>query len=244
MTPEDFIIITQARMTSTRLPGKIMREINGRTLLSYHIERLRQTGIKIVVATTLNDEDDMVASYCADENIDCVRGDEHDVLSRFAEVFKQHRAKYFIRVTSDCPLIDPSLILDGVNKYIELNNENIYLSNCFPRSYARGFDYEIASINSLMDADQTTTDSFDREHVTPYLWKNKTGRVKIQNISQDEDHSTLRICVDTPEDFELIKILISDYHAETMNHTEIESLMVSHPELVAINAMVEQKKNT
>lgn len=243
MERSDFLIISQARMTSSRLPGKILKEVGGKSLLGYHIERLKKTGLRIVVATTVNHEDDAVVRFCEEEHIDCVRGSETDVLSRFAEVLKCHPAKYFIRVTSDCPLIDADLILQGVDEFIRADHGSLYLSNCFPRTYARGFDFEIASAEMLLNASDAATDSFDREHVTPYLWKNKQGSMALRNISQDVDHSNLRVCVDTIEDFRLIEILIVQYAAHHLSYTEIESILNNHPELVAINAMVEQKKS-
>lgn len=243
MNKSEFVIISQARMTSTRLPGKILKEVADQTLLGYHIDRLKKTGIDIVVATTVNADDDAVLLFCETHDITCIRGSEDDVLDRFVSALKLHPAKYFIRVTSDCPFIDSGLIIKGVEEFIRLNDESVYLSNCFPRTFARGFDFEMASSQMLIEAHQITSDVFDREHVTPYLWKNKSGRVKMHNISQEADQSTLRVCVDTQEDFELIKILISRYNADLKNHSEIESILINNPELIAINAMVEQKKS-
>jgi len=230
-------------MTSTRLSGKILKEVAGRTLLGYHIDRLKKTGLGLVIATTINSEDNAVEAYCKAENIACVRGSEEDVLDRFITALKFCRATYFIRVTSDCPFIDSDLILEGVEEFIRLNDDNVYLSNCFPRTFARGFDFEMASTKMLLDAHRHSNELFDREHVTPYLWKNKSGRVNVHNISQMEDRSNLRVCVDTEEDFELVEILINQYNSQQKNHLEIESILMANPELVSINAMVEQKKS-
>ncbi len=236
-------IITQARMTSTRLPGKVLMEVGGKSILQHHIERLKQTGYEVVIATTNNVEDDPIVEFASQKNIDCYRGSEHDVLARFMDVQHEKKLDMIVRVTSDCPLIDPSLIQKGVQLYLEEQDDHLYVSNCFPRTYARGFDFEVFSGKMLEEAFLDGLEAEDREHVTPYLWKNKPGHFHLKNISQQMNNGLLRITIDTPEDFELIEILIEKYHAEKMNFVMIENILNAHPELVAINEHIEQKKN-
>ncbi|MBC7411112.1 MAG: glycosyltransferase family protein [Bacteroidia bacterium] len=235
-------IITQARMTSTRLPGKILKEVNNKTLLQYHIERLQKTGVDIAIATTINTTDDCVCDYAVAHNLHYHRGSEENVLSRFYETAVKYNYQVIVRVTSDCPLIDGELIKDSIDYYLELNDPNAYLSNCMERTFARGFDFEIFSFQLLKEAYDNATDVADLEHVTPYIWQNKSGNVQQHNVRQFEDNSHLRITVDTNADFELVRQLIQDYNAHQLSNIEIETILNEHPNLVALNAHIEQKK--
>ena len=235
-------IITQARMTSTRLPGKVMKEINHKSLLQYHIERLRKTGIPVAIATTVNETDTIISDFADRHEINCHRGSEHNVLSRFYETAKKFHFNTIVRVTSDCPLIDPHLIRNSIEKYVQLKNKNLYLSNALERTFARGFDFEIFSFHLLKEAHDNATEESDKEHVTPYIWNNRTGEVEFYHVTQLPKHGNLRITVDTADDFELIKALIETYKADQLNYSEIENILVKHPELVRLNSHIEQKK--
>ncbi len=236
-------IITQARMTSTRLPGKVLMEAGGKSMLELHVQRLQQTGYEVVIATTINAEDNPIVDFALKQTVECFRGSELDVLARFMTVQHEKKFDILVRVTSDCPLIDPALIQKGVQLYLRKKNDSLYVSNCFPRTYARGFDFEVFSGKMLEEAFVSAVTEEDREHVTPYLWKNKPGHFHLENISQETNNSSFRITIDTPEDFELMQILIEEYHADKKTFIEIESILHAHPELVSINAHVEQKKN-
>ena len=235
-------IITQARMTSTRLPGKIFKEVNHKNLLQYHIDRLKQTGFDIAIATTINTTDNCVCEFAEKQQLKFHRGSENNVLSRFHEAAIKFNFDIIIRVTSDCPLIDPHLIRNSVEKYLKFNNPNLYMSNGIERTFARGFDFEIFSFQLLDEAFKNATLEEDLEHVTPYIWKNRSGKVELYPIKQTTDNSRFRITVDTADDFELIKTLIEKYKADKLAHNEIEEILSLHPELVAINSHIEQKK--
>lgn len=235
-------IITQARMTSTRLPGKIFKEINGKSLLQYHIDRLKQTGFEVVIATTTNVTDDCVCEFAEKQKVKFHRGSENNVLSRFYEAAQKNEFDIIVRVTSDCPLIDPHLIRNSVEKYMQFNNPILYMSNGLERTFARGFDFEIFSSELLTEAFNKATEQGDLEHVTPYIWKNRSGKVELYNVKQPDNNSRFRITVDTPEDFELIKILIEKYNADKLSYNEIENILLQHPELGRINEHIEQKK--
>jgi spore coat polysaccharide biosynthesis protein SpsF len=235
-------IITQARMTSTRLPGKVFKEISNKNLLQYHIDRLKKTGFDIAIATTTNQTDDVINSFAVSQNIKCHRGSENNVLSRFYETAVKYKFDIIIRVTSDCPLIDPHLIRNSIEKYLKLNNLNLYLSNGIERTFARGFDFEIFSFSLLEEAFKNATEESDLEHVTPYIWKNRSGEVEFYHVKQEINNSDLRITVDTSDDFELIKQLIDKYNAAELSYNEIEKILRDHPELIAINSHIEQKK--
>ena len=229
-------------MTSTRLPGKIFKEVNHKPLLQYHIDRLKQTDFDIAIATTTNSTDDILCEFAEKKNIKFYRGSENNVLSRYYETAVKYDFDIIVRVTSDCPLIDPYLIQNCVAKYIKLNNSNLYMSNGIERTFARGFDFEIFSFQSLKEAFQNATVESDIEHVTPYIWKNRSGKIEFYNVTQTTNNSRLRITVDTIEDFELIKQLIEKHNAASLAYNEIENLLIQHSELAKLNAHIEQKK--
>jgi len=234
-------IITQARINSTRLPNKIFREAGGMPFLQHHIERLRKTGLDIIVATTNDGSEHSIVEFCRENDLKCFRGDQDDVLKRFYEAAVFFNIDTIIRVTSDCPLIDPNIIKNGLNKYSSLP-QGSYHSNAVSRSYPRGMDYEIFSFELLKNAFEYATDAPDREHVTPYIWKNKSGKVNISYDIKNPDDSDLRITLDTAEDQELLTRLIEDHHADELTCDEIINVLRANESLVSINSMIEQKK--
>ncbi|RDC62012.1 cytidylyltransferase domain-containing protein [Adhaeribacter pallidiroseus] len=231
-------IISQARMTSTRLPGKVLLLVKNVSLLKYHTDRLRQSGYPVFLATTVNPTDDVIAEFAITENLGWYRGDENHVLSRFYETAKNHGLEVIVRVTSDCPLVDGELIKQGVEEYLKINSESVYLSNTVIRSYPRGLDFEIFSFRLLAEAAKKAQGSFQQEHVTPYIKEQAT----LEHIVYPEDASNFRITVDTPEDFELIQILIENFAADQLGSKDLIRLLRNHPELTQINAHIEQKK--
>jgi spore coat polysaccharide biosynthesis protein SpsF len=233
-------IITQARMTSTRLPGKVLQSVAGKTMLEHHIERLRHSGCMIIIATTTNREDDAIADYALHNHLNCFRGDEHDVLSRFYFANQQFPADIIVRVTSDCPLIDSALIQQGIDLYVRLDDDRNYVSNCFPRTYARGFDFEIFSSAMLADAHHHAVTQHDREHVTPYMRSLHSER--MHNIAQQTDHGTLRLTIDTPEDLALLTHMIEETDSVKLGFEAIENILLEHPQWVILNSHIEQKK--
>jgi spore coat polysaccharide biosynthesis protein SpsF len=235
-------IITQARMGSTRLPGKIMLEAKGKKLLQYHLDRLSWSGYPVIIATTLLPQDNLIVQFSEQHAIPYYRGDEANVLSRFYECALQFNLDIVVRVTSDCPLIDGNLIRQAVEEYITANDNTLYASNCLVRSYPRGFDFEIFSFDLLEEAHTKAILPLEKEHVTPYLYRNTTGNVTIRHFTNTQDHSQFRITLDMPEDYQLIKILLEEYHAETLSAEQIIQVLLNHPELAAINAHIEQKK--
>jgi spore coat polysaccharide biosynthesis protein SpsF len=236
-------IITQARMTSTRLPGKIMMEVNGIKLLKYHTDRLKRTGFPVYIATTVNKTDDCVMNFAATEGIGLSRGSEHDVLSRYFKCAEENKLDVIVRVTSDCPLIDPDLLKRGIEKYLKLNDKTLYFSNALERTFPRGLEFEIFSFALLAEAFQNADQPVEKEHVTPYINRNRSGKVNFYHFKQEEDKSNFRITVDTPEDFQLLKILIEEYNADSKDYKAITKILEEHPELVRINAHIEQKKS-
>lgn len=219
-----------------------MLRVNNIPLLKYHTDRLRQSKLPIIIATTTNSADDIISGFAECEEISCHRGSEDDVLSRYYEAALKYKLDVVVRVTSDCPLVDGKLIGESVKKYLGWNNEDIYFSNSIIRTFPRGFDAEIFSFRLLEEAFQKAKLPSEREHVTPYIKANYSGKVRFEHILYEYDASNFRITVDTPEDFELIKILIEKYSAQNLSYIEIIELLKVHPELVRINAHIEQKK--
>ena len=235
-------IVSQARTTSTRLPGKVLLRAGADSLLGWHLRRLRQTGLPVFLATTTNAADDVLAAFGAAHGLPVTRGDEHDVLGRFWLCARQHELDAVVRVTSDCPLIAPELIAEGVARYRAAANPRLYLSNVVQRTYPRGFDFEVFSRELLEEAAQRATLPADREHVTPYINQNRAGTVQLAHLTRPADASRYRLTVDTPEDFALARTLLADYGAGQLDGEALIALLADHPELVALNAAVEQKK--
>lgn len=235
-------IITQARINSTRLPNKILRQAAGYSFLHYHIERLKKTGLPVFVATTNNGSEKPIIDFCKQNKLPCFCGDEQNVLHRFYNCAKEQGLTTIIRVTSDCPLIDGAVIAKGLAAYKNLNNQNVYYSNALVRTYPRGMDYEIFSFKLLEDAFINATDGSDKEHVTPYIWKNKSGNVVIVDDVNEENNSTYRITLDTTEDQLLLTKLIEEYNAAALTCSNIVTVLKNNPQLAAINQMIEQKK--
>lgn len=235
-------IIIQARLGSTRLPSKILLPIKGNSIFQIQIDRLKHIDCPIYIATTTKDADNAVVDFATRNNLSYYRGDEDNVLSRYYECAKEYKLDVIIRLTSDCPLIDPVIIKDGLDQYIALNNSRLYISNTVTRSYPRGFDFEIFSFELLKDAFVKAVESSDKEHVTPFMWKNRSGDIDIKQIIRTIDASNYRLTLDTQEDLTLLKILIEQYHADSLSGNEIISIMQAHPELALINQHIEQKK--
>ncbi len=235
-------IVSQVRMTSTRLPGKVMKQVNGIPLLQYHVDRLKKSDFPVYIATTTNNEDDPIEEFCRNNNLDFHRGSEHDVLSRYFELAQKYDLKVIVRVTSDCPLIDGQLIRASYLNHQRYLQENFYLCNTQKRTYPRGFDFEVFSRSTLELMQKNATTDFEREHVTPYIWKSHPNEFNFIHITRPDDASEFRITVDEPDDFKLVERLILDHEAHLKTAEEIIALMRLNPDLKNLNLHVEQKK--
>ena len=236
------LIITQARMSSSRLPGKILMTVKGKSLLQYHIDGLKKCHIPIVIATTTNSADHVIEVFSKESGLHCFRGDELDVLSRYYYAAVNYDADVIIRVTSDCPLIDGDLITEGYETYADQNDDQLFLSNTLERTFPRGFDYAIFSKKMLVEAHQLASSKYEREHVTPYSRENKSNRFKLHNILSPINYNYLRVTLDTLEDFNLIKKIIEKYHGTSLGYKEVLKLLSTHPDLIEINKNVKQKE--
>ncbi len=238
-------IIVQARMTSTRLPGKILKEVLGKPLLEYQLERLARVrrAAAVVIATTVNATDEPVAALCGRLEVPCFRGSEHDVLSRYYFAAAEHGADTVVRVTSDCPLIDPAVIDQVIALYEDNYPRYAYASNIGARTYPRGMDTEVFPFSALAAAHTEAVLPGDREHVTPFI-RRETGRFPAANLSYGRDASGHRWTVDTPEDFLLIeKMLTALYpHNPAFTLEDCLALLAANPGWSALNEHIRQKE--
>jgi len=197
------VAILQARMTSTRLPGKVMKPILGMPMIGRHIERLNRCESldRIVVATSRDPSDDGLATYCESLGVRIFRGPLDDVLSRFAGAAAANGATHVVRLTADCPLTDPGVIDACVWRHIETGAD--YTSNTIERSYPDGLDVEVMTAAALKTMQAEAKDPYEREHVTPFLYRHPE-RFQIAQLVQSAQRSDRRWTVDTPEDFEFV----------------------------------------
>ncbi len=239
------IAIIQARMGSTRLPGKILKKVQGKTLLEIQLERLKQSTLiqQVIVATTTQAQDDSVVDLCKQLNVDFYRGSEEDVLSRYYEAAVIFKANVIVRLTSDCPLIDPVIVDEVIATYIRQQDSVDYVSNTLERTYPRGLDVEVFSFKAL---EKTLTEAIlqrDREHVTAYIYSNP-NMFRIDQVKGEHDYSNFRWTVDTTEDFELIQRILNVLYEEDklFYMDDVVQLLTKHPKWNDINAHIEQKK--
>jgi len=238
------VLISQARMPSTRLPGKVLKTVLGKSLLEYQIERLKRVSLadEIVIATTTNETDTPIVELCDRLGITCYRGPEDDVLARFYGAAHAHESDVVIRVTADCPIIDPSVVERVVQFYIDHWETCEYVSNSLVRSYPRGMDTEVFSVRTLDEAFFEAVEKADREHVTPFIYRHP-NRYRLESVVSPEDLSSHRWTVDTQEDFDLIKLIIEALYPikPEFSLEDVIALLRMYPEWAEINSHIEQK---
>jgi spore coat polysaccharide biosynthesis protein SpsF len=228
--------IIQARMGSTRLPGKVLKLLDGKNpSLFYTINQLKKCKKidLIIVATTTLEEDDVLEKYVNNLSILCFRGKSDDVLDRYYNCAKKFSLNKIVRITADCPLIDPEV----VDKVVDAskNNSFDYITNFFPRTFPDGVDVEIMSFDALENAWKKAKLPSEREHVTPYLYNHKND-FKIKNIKNDEDLSHFRLTLDYNDDLELIIKIISKIKKRPILIRDIIKLFRKEPKLIEINS--------
>ena len=207
------VAITQARISSTRLPGKVMKKIKNKPLLQYHIDQILKSKLinEVVVATSKKKEDNLIYDYCTKKKIQCYRGSLKDVLSRYYYCAKKYKADIIVRVTSDCPLIDPKIIDKCLKLYLKKNYD--YVSNTNPpqnATYPDGTDVEIFDYPKLEYAFNNCKNKLFREHVTYFFWKNPK-KFKVFRLNLNRNLRMFRLTVDYKEDFLLIKEILTNF---------------------------------
>lgn len=244
----NILCIVQARMSSTRLPGKVLKDLCGKSVLAHVINRLKKCKKinEIVVATTLGKEDDDIEDEAKRLGVSCFRGSKDDVLSRYYYAAKSRNADIVIRVTSDCPCIDYKIIDEMINIFeIESISKKIdYFSNTFERTFPRGYDVEVFTFDILEQAHVNAKKEYEREHVTPYMYDSNNG-IKIKSyLSKNEDNSNYRVTLDTQEDFVVIKSIFEELYSgdNYFDLKKVVNYLRNHDDIVAINKDIEQKK--
>lgn len=239
--------IVQARFGSTRLPGKIFKDLYGKPVLWHVVNRLSHSKLldKIIVATTILPEDDVVEKFCTENNILFSRGSSEDVLSRYYEAAKKFEAEIVIRITSDCPVIDPQILDTMIEKFTAASKtKNIdYMSNSIQRTFPRGLDVEIFTFDVLEKIFNEAIQTYEREHVTPYIYQHPEI-FKIKNFAGEKDYSFHRWTVDTPADYELIKKIYDELYdpEKIFLFSDILKLFEQQPDLININQHIKQKR--
>jgi len=228
-------------MRSTRLPGKVLMDLGGESVLARVIGRLRRSRLvnEIVIATTDSNVDDAIAQECHQHDILCFRGLESDVLDRYYQAAHVWAADAIVRITADCPLIDSQLVDETIRVFHHHHAD--YASNVFPRTYPRGLDTEVFTLAALEQAWHAAEEPYEREHVTPYFYEHPE-LFRLVSQTGPIDYSQYRWTLDTAEDLDLLRIIYARFgNADDFSWTEVIQLMEREPELADLNSSVLQK---
>jgi spore coat polysaccharide biosynthesis protein SpsF len=230
--------IIQARMASSRLPGKVMLDAAGKPLLEHLFERLLHCATleKIILATSVNQQDDVIADFCKERRITVFRGNEADVLDRYYQAARQNGLSVVVRITSDCPLIDPMLVDDMVRFFIQHEGQYDLVTNRHPLTYPDGLDVDVMSIAGLEHAWKTAAETHQREHTIPFFWE---AGMRVFNFEHPENlFRQYRWTLDYPEDYVLIKRIFDALYrqGESFTTQNILEFLAGNPELQRINA--------
>ncbi|MBL4759713.1 MAG: aminotransferase class III-fold pyridoxal phosphate-dependent enzyme [Mariprofundaceae bacterium] len=237
------VALVQARMGSTRLPNKIMKDVVGKPMIELLLQRLSQAKSidEIVVASSEDAKDDALQELVSKLGYVCVRGSEEDVLSRYYYAAKLSHADVVVRITGDCPLVDPSLVDQVIQMYKESTVD--YFSNTAPPTYPDGLDIEVFSFEALKKAHNEAVSSFDREHVTPYL--RNTDIFTQGGVSHEEDLSKLRWTVDEAEDLEVIRSVFQYFHPQIhFSWLDVLALQNMRPEIFLENQQISRNEGS
>jgi spore coat polysaccharide biosynthesis protein SpsF len=235
------VAIIQARMGSTRLPGKVLKDLCGETVLARVVNRTRRATLlnEVVVATSVQPADDAIVQECGRLSVACFRGDEADVLDRYYRAAEKFSADAIVRITSDCPLIDPEVSDKTIRAFLDQHPD--YASNVLQRSYPRGLDTEVMTFAALQSAQREARDPYQREHVTPFLYQHP-DRFRLVSVTGDRDYSHYRWTLDTREDLEFLRAVYAR-RAEAPDPAwqDVLRILEGEPDLAAINEHVKQK---
>ena len=235
--------IIQARMNSSRLPGKVMLSIDNKTVLTRVIDNIKKVRniTKIVVATSTSIFDDVIELESKLNNVDCIRGSEDNVLERFRIAALENNSDVVVRITADCPLIDSDIVERVIQCYLNGDYQivtNAGLNNNL-RTFPRGLDVEVFGVDVLEDAYNNAIEDFEKEHVTPYIYKVANNTKVYMN---KDDLSSLRLTLDTLEDFTLLSKAIKIKEEYKFNWLELSKYLLSRKDLLNINNEIKQKE--
>lgn len=202
--------LTQVRIGSQRLPGKSLFPICDRPLFLFHLDRIKKACkvTNFAVLTSCNPRDDIIEYLCEKESIDCFRGEENDVLHRFYSYVSKSSVQYFVRTTGDCPFICNKLLDKMIEHYLNHLGDYDYMSNIIKQSYPYGVHIEIFTRQAIIRAHSETRSSYDREHVTPYIYNNP-DKFKLFNYKNNCNLTNFRLAIDTIEDYKFVSQIFS-----------------------------------
>ena len=236
--------IIQARMGSSRLPGKVLKEIAGKPMLQHMVERTRkvQQIDQVIIATTEAPLDDPIEAFCEEFGCSIYRGSVHDVLDRYYQTAQKFQVENIVRLTADCPLLDPLVVAKTISAFLDRKVD--FAANRLPppfkRTYPIGLDTEVCSFKALEQAWREAKEKFEREHVMPYLYRVE-GRFKTLVIDYEIDYGSWRLTVDTPEDLDLIRKIFDHFGDRPFNWLNVIHYLENHPEIAQINANIQHK---
>lgn len=240
------VAIIQARMASSRLPGKVLADLGGQPVLAWVVRRAQRTkGIdQVVVATSVASEDDVIEAFCREEGYACTRGSLHDVLDRYIETARQFDAEVVVRITGDCPLIDPGMLADNLRTFLRAQPPLDFAANRLPneRTIPIGLDAEFCTTNALEIAWREAREPHQREHVMPFFYEHPQC-FRILHIKHSPDYGHLRWTVDTPEDLDLLRKIVAHFEGDTFSWKDVLVLFEKEPQLARINADVSHKSH-
>jgi len=231
------VALVQARMGSTRLPNKVMKPINGVPMIELLLSRLSKSRRidEIVLATSVDKRNEPLVEHVRSLGYACEQGSENDVLDRYVQVATKHDADVVVRITGDCPLVDPELVDACIGAFFDSNAE--YCSNTNPPTYPDGLDIEVTTLDALQKANRESARQFDHEHVTPYV--RESGAFRLSSFSNQEDLSGSRWTVDEPEDFAVIEKVFDHFYPRIdFGWKEVLELENSKPEIFAMNRSI------
>jgi spore coat polysaccharide biosynthesis protein SpsF len=235
------VAIVQARMGSTRLPGKVLSNIGGKTVLSRVVQRLRHSAQieQLLVATTSKSADDAIVEECRRCSVAVFRGAEQDVLDRYYRAAQFARADVIVRITADCPLIDSEVADRTIQAFLDAKPD--YASNTLERTYPRGLDTEVISTDALACAWREAKEPYQRSHVTPYLYQNPKV-FRLLSVKGEGDYSSHRWTLDTPEDLEFIHLVYDRFIDQDDFHWHhVLALIEGEPAMAKVNGDIAQK---
>ena len=230
------LAIIQARMGSTRLPGKVLRDLHGKKILEIIIERVSMSDYidQIAVATSIESQDDLIEAWCDSKHLACFRGSEDDVLDRFYKTASYYNGELIVRITADDPLKDSKIIDRAIASFRD-DKELDYCSNTIIPSYPEGLDIEVFTFSALQEAWTNAKLPSEREHVTPYIWKNN-DHFKTKNFRYREDLSTWRWTLDTPKDLLFFEEIFLKYKNNmSVDFEEVINFLKDNDHLTKIN---------
>lgn len=226
--------VIQARMGSSRLPGKVLLKLDDKSVLDYVIDQVKYCNLvnKIIIATTDLNEDDVIVQNSEHNAVECFRGHATDVLDRYYQCAKKYALSAIVRITSDCPLIDPQVVDNAIRMFNE--DPCDYISNNKPRTFPYGLDVEVFSFSILENAWRNARLPSEREHVTSFIYKNPE-KFRIRNVKCHDDYSMLRLTIDRINDFKLIELVVSKIKNRPILLNDILDLHRKEPSLFEMN---------